>query len=257
MNKTVWKPQKEIAHQFRDINRVTIFSCCFCANLSGTGGELGIRIMKRMLKELDVEVVRAECVLVCCEENVMRQSIRRYRRSLGKSDALVVLSCAGGIKAAFLGKPGIPIICPLNPVGSAVVSHADDPVARGLCTVCGTCVLSYTGGICPVSECPAGTRYGPCKKSGDNPGECVLRPGIDCVWKEIMNRADIEELRKLKQLHLEIEKEEPGDDYGKEAGGKAAHPIVKKKPALDSTRSVLAWFGARIQSIEKLVAIYR
>jgi hypothetical protein len=252
MNKTVWKPQKEIAHQFRDINRVTIFSCCFCANLSGTGGERGIRIMKRMLKDLNVKVVRGECVLVCCEENVMRQSIRRYRRSLAKSDALVVLSCAAGVKSAFLGKPGLPIICPLNPVGSAVVSHADDPVARGVCTVCGTCVISYTGGICPVSECPMGTRYGPCENADDNQGECYMRPGVECVWKEIERRADTEKLGKLKLLHREIEQAAGGGE-----SGKTALPAPRDNPRLASTRSLLAWFGARLQSIEKLVAIYR
>ncbi len=252
MNKTVWKPQKEIAHLFRDVSQVTVLSCCFCANLSGTGGELGIRIMKRMLKDLKVKAVRSECVLVCCEENVMRQAIRRYKRSLARSDALVVLSCAGGVKAAFLGEPGIPVICPLNPVGSAVVSHADDPVARGLCTTCGTCVLAHTAGICPVSECPAGTRYGPCKKSGDDPGECVMRRGIDCVWKEIKKRTDIEGLAELKRLHLQMKK--AGEDG---EAGKTAHPNARDGATLVSTRNTLAWFGARIQSIEKLVAIYR
>ena len=252
MNRTVWKSQKEIAHCFRNVNSVTVFSCIFCANLSGTGGALGIKIMKRILNDLHVKVVKGECVLVCCEENIMRQAIKRYSKAIAKSDALVVLSCAAGVKSAFLGKPDVPIISPLNPAGSAVVSYSDDPVARGICTVCGNCVIAYTGGICPVSECPAGTRYGPCKNANDNHGRCVMRLSEDCVWEEIKKRADIGQLEKLKSLHKELDK--PEKDNQPDTTASAAG---SQSPARASLKSYLAWFGVRIQSIEKLIAIYR
>jgi hypothetical protein len=252
MIKTVWKPRDEIAHSFRGVHSATIFSCTFCANLSGTGGSRGIKIMKRILAELNVNVVRSECVLVCCEENVMRQAMSRYEKAISQSDALVILSCAAGVKAAFLAKQDIRIVNPLNPVGSAVVSHADDPVARGLCTVCGNCVIAYTGGICPVSECPAATKYGPCKKAADMQGKCALRPGKECIWEEIKKRADIKELKKLQRIHREF------DEAAKAAeSGKPVSPPRAEKASVRSLRSNLAWFGARIQSIEKLIAVYR
>ena len=252
MNRTVWKPQEEIAHSFRKGDRVTIFSCVFCANLSGTGGELGIGRMKRLLNDLAVKVVKSECVLVCCEENVMRQSLRRHRKAIARSDALVVLSCAAGVKAAFLGNPGVPIICPLNTVGSAVVSQSRDPVAQGTCSACGSCVITHTAGICPVSQCPAGCKYGPCNRAKDNHGKCYLSPHEDCIWEIIQERADIQYLEQLKRIHRELSKADRSDQ--------PVWPttdVDNDNPALAVLRSRLAWVGAHMPSIERWIALFR
>ena len=252
MHKTVWKPRKEIDFCFKDVKAVTILSCSVCANLSGTGGAVGIKVLKKILDKLNVKVVKSEIVLTCCEENIMRQAIARYRKAISQSDALVVLSCAGGVKSAFLANPAIRVISPLNSAGSVAISQSDNAITRSICTSCGACVIGYTGGICPTAACPAQSKYGPCKNAEDGRTKCFLLPDQDCVWAEIRKRANLEDLKQLALLHQELKKAEKAGTLEL-----VTSPPRSQSPALFRIRNILGWFGARWQSIEKMFAIYR
>jgi hypothetical protein len=252
MHKTVWKPRKEIEHNFKEVKAVTILSCSVCANLSGTGGVTGIKVLKKILDELKVKVVKSEIVLTCCEENIMRQAIDRYQKAISRSDALVVLSCAGGVKSAFLANPAIRVIAPLNSVGSTPITQSDNPISRSICKSCGTCVIGYTGGICPTAECPSKTKYGPCKNAEDGRIKCFVLPDQDCVWVEIRKQGDLAALKQLELLHQELKK---ADQAG--ALDLITSPPKSRRPVLFRIRNTLGWFGARLQSIEKLFALFR
>jgi hypothetical protein len=177
MNKTTWKSVEELKYTLGDARRVSIFSCGVCANLSGTGGSRGRKYLKRELEKDGIEVLCADCVLACCSMEIMKQALRRRKKALGESDALVVISCAGGIKSTYLCEPGLPVIPAADSVGSVPVSRIGDPVANSHCTSCGNCVLAFTGGI------------------------CVVDPSIECIWKEIERRGNTEALKELKRLH--------------------------------------------------------
>ncbi|MCC7348938.1 MAG: methylenetetrahydrofolate reductase C-terminal domain-containing protein [Phycisphaerales bacterium] len=53
------------------------------------------------------------------------------------------------------------------------------------CRMCGQCVLSQTGLVCPMT-CPKGLRNGPC--GGTLHGECEVLPDRPCVWVKIHHR---------------------------------------------------------------------
>lgn len=201
MNKTAWKPAEELRYMLGDARRVALFSCGVCANLSGTGGARGGKLLAGELRRWGIEVACADCVVACCSMEIMSQALRRRRGALRESDALVVLSCAAGVKSAFLCEPGIPIVPAADSVGSVPVSRLDDPVARSRCTNCGRCVIAFTGGICPVSECPSHTKYGPCLRREEADGRCALDPSARCVWEEIERRGDLASLEGLRRLH--------------------------------------------------------
>jgi hypothetical protein len=201
MNKTTWKSVEELKYTLGDARRVSIFSCGVCANLSGTGGSRGRKYLKRELEKDGIEVLCADCVLACCSMEIMKQALRRRKKALGESDALVVISCAGGIKSTYLCEPGLPVIPAADSVGSVPVSRIGDPVANSHCTSCGNCVLAFTGGICPIDACPSHTKYGPCAKYDQADGVCVVDPSIECIWKEIERRGNTEALKELKRLH--------------------------------------------------------
>lgn len=60
--------------------------------------------------------------------------------------------------------------------------------AKGMvfdCRMCGQCVLSQTGLVCPMT-CPKGLRNGPC--GGTLHGECEVYPDRPCVWVRIHHR---------------------------------------------------------------------
>jgi hypothetical protein len=48
------------------------------------------------------------------------------------------------------------------------------------CRMCGQCVLSSTGMVCPMN-CPKTLRNGPCGGVRDN-GNCEVKPDMKCVW---------------------------------------------------------------------------
>jgi len=201
MIKTKWKPEHELEHSLRNFNRVTIFSCGFCASLCDTGGTVGMRAMEAFLNQRGKEVVLAKVVASCCSEEVMRQAVKRHRQSISASDALVLLSCSAGVKSAYLVGVGIPIIGALDTIGNTPITRQVGVLAENICATCGQCVLSYTGGICPVSGCPLHLKYGPCERFNEGDGICVVDTLRHCVWREIVRAADLEELAKLQEFH--------------------------------------------------------
>jgi hypothetical protein len=138
---------------------------------------------------------------------------RRIRPIASKIDALVVVSCPGGVKSANLCNPGVPVIAACDSLGSNPQFPRGDTrtglVLSPSATICtdGYCVLSYTAGICPVSECPRKTRYGPCPDFPDNSDRwCVIDPERSCVWKvigeEVARRGEnLEILEDVERMH--------------------------------------------------------
>jgi len=199
--KTEWKSEREIEYLLRDAGKVSVLSCGGCASLLGTGGKRGLRIARRLVKALGKEVVFADRVIACCWTHAVRQVIKANAKRISDSDVLIVLSCGAGVKSAWLSEPGVPVITLLDTTGSVPITDEVDPVARSVCTACGHCVIGYTGGICPLSECPAKKKYEPCEQAPKDGGQCVLDPARLCVWHEIAKRGDLAALKELRQLH--------------------------------------------------------
>jgi len=239
MNKSGWKSAEEIRYSLGDAKRVSIFACTVCANLSYTGGIEGLRFLKGLLKEWGIEIATAKCVTACCAEEIMKQAVKMHRDAISSSDALVVISCAAGVKSAYLSRPGIPVIAAADSVGSVPVSRQDDLVAHSNCTSCGHCVITFTGGICPLSECASQKKYEPCSRYSEVDGRCVVDLDRDCVWKEIERRGDLAALKELSRIH---------EDRGEE---RLSLPQRKASPAF--LRSISGWMVARARWFGRLV----
>lgn len=252
MNKTQWKSIEEIEYITGPYKKLTLLSCSLCANLSGTGGDLGITVMDDLLSGYGKKVVASGCVLACCEENIMQQAMIRYGRAISNSDALMVLSCAAGVKAAFLCEPDIPVISPLDPVGSVAVTQQRSPVADSVCTMCGSCVINYTGGICPVYACPAKSKYRPCINAPETGEKCVVNTDRICIWQEIKRQGNMEGLRKLDELQRGMTRRIPYT-----AKGITGFTSDRDKPGLPQVRRCLGWLGARSRLLAKVIAVYR
>ena len=223
MIKTKWKPKDEIRYSLKNAKKISILSCGACANLCDTGGTIGMNFLKDLLKEWGKEVVFSRCIIVCCSDETMKQTLRINRGPIFRSNALVIISCAAGVKSAYMCEPGIPVVAVLDTVGTIPITRQDNPVARSICTSCGHCVITYTGGICPLSECPAKQKYEPCKEAPKNGTQCAVNPHQNCVWKEIAKRGDLTALKELRQIH----KAEEGKRLSPTAG-KASPPFLRK-----------------------------
>lgn len=244
MNKTIWKPESEINNILDGYASVGIISCGTCANLSGTGGRTGIEILKKYLTARNKQVKMTRVILACCPEEIMRQTLKTDKNLLKNCEALIVLSCAAGIKSANSCKPGLPLISLLDSVGSAAVSCSDPVLARSLCRSCGHCVLTYTAGICPLSECPAKSKYGPCKSFSESNLKCTILPQTDCVWHIIRERSDkFHLLPSLKILHEMNE-------------ARNEHWLPKTRESVFWNK-FFAWFAVHIQRLERVIRLFR
>ncbi|MBI9075789.1 MAG: methylenetetrahydrofolate reductase C-terminal domain-containing protein [Desulfatibacillum sp.] len=202
MVKSEWKPEEEIRLALEGKERIAVISCAVCANLSGTGGNQGLKTMKGLAKKWGKKVVVSQCVVACCSREIMEHAKRVHLDPVAeKCDALVMLSCSGGVKSAFIAQPDMPVVAALDSMGSAVVTRKPNLIAESLCIGCGQCVLSYTGGICPMSKCPAKRRYSPCSKQPVGTDQCAVDSTRKCVWKEIEKRGDMEALKALGERH--------------------------------------------------------
>ncbi|MBU4174598.1 MAG: methylenetetrahydrofolate reductase C-terminal domain-containing protein [Actinobacteria bacterium] len=213
MFRTEYKSADEIKFSMRNYERIGILSCSVCANLSDTGGKKGLELMKGLCEEWGKDVT-GFLVFGACVGSLMEYTMSKYIEPIrSRLDALLVISCAGGIKASNLYSPGLPIVAACDSFGSMPLtprggSH-DSLVVDALCPICddGHCVISYTAGICPVTECPLESRYGFCEnppKAGSR--KCTQDPGRNCVWVEIGEEAgkrgvDIKVLQELKLIH--------------------------------------------------------
>ncbi len=202
MQHTIWKSAAEIRFSLEPFRRIAIFSCGACANLSGTGGHEGLNIIKGQLEDWDKEVVAAEVIIACCVKEIMRQALLEAAIDKNNCDAVVVLSCGGGVKCVALCQPQIPIIPVCDTIGSSpITSENDSYIIDSPCKGCGTCILGLTGGICPVSYCPLNRINGPCAKAPATLGPCAVRPDRQCIWRIIEhNGTDLESVAELIRL---------------------------------------------------------
>lgn len=237
MIKTKWKPDHELEHSLNCFNRVSILSCGLCASLCDTGGTIGMRAMEAFLRQRGKTVILAKIVLSCCSEEIMRQAVKRHHRSISKSDALVILACGAGVKSAHMVGVDVPIIGALDTIGNTPITRQTGVLAESICTTCGQCVVSYTGGICPVAECPLHLKYGPCERFDETDEPCVVDTLRCCVWKEISRRVNMGELAKLQEVH--------------KSKYRGVSTILASSRAHSWVRRASGWLMARLGWLEK------
>jgi len=217
------KSAEELKYTIGKGKRIGILSCGACANLCDVGGVRGMNFIKAQVEEWGNTVVAARTIVACCPVPIMGAAQKTLLQR-SKIDVLVIISCAAGVKSAFMCNPGIPIVAACDTVGAACLVNTDNPiddfVANSLCTSCGHCVIPYTFGICPLATCPSKSLYGPCSKAPEEGEKCGVDSSIDCVWKEVERRgADLAALNELKKMHKEGDQNRIPSLNGKSSGG--------------------------------------
>lgn len=201
MVKTKWKPESEIKYLLKNKNKVSILSCDCCAKEYGTGGIQGIEVLKTLMDKWNKKVLFSDVVFTLCIEDLTRHAIETNQEYILKSDALVLASCASGIKTAYLCRPHVPLAGVLDTLGCGLLTQKDNTITHTLCTGCKQCVINYTDGICPVAICPAQKKYGPCRNAPKSNRKCSIDPETDCIWSEIIRKGDMSSLATLSLLH--------------------------------------------------------
>ncbi len=230
MNHNFLKSLEEIELIMDGHQKLVMFTCVACVARSGAGGYHGMKQMHDVLTKMGKEIVYENTATAPCIETLSVPFVKKYRDKIDQADAVVALTCTGGMQMFTHLIPDKPVLCPVDMEGSKMMQlnpskrdYYSDLVVNGNCISCEHCVMAYTAGICPITSCPLGDEvlYGPCENAPEEGDTCAVDPDHKCVWVEIKKRSwDLESLKGLKEIH---EKNYPRvESFGGEYAAKPA-----------------------------------
>jgi len=179
------KPMEEIIEDIKNHDKVLILGCNECVTVCEAGGKKEVGILASALRmyflnqgkemKIDEETLERQCDHEYLEE--IRNIIDQY-------DAVVSIACGVGVQFMAEKYHAMPVYPGVNTCFMGATEE------RGLwterCQGCGQCILSRTGGICPVSRCAKRVMNGPC--GGSSKGMCEINKELVCAWQLIVER---------------------------------------------------------------------
>lgn len=179
------KPLDEIMEMLKGYKKVLTVGCGTCVSVCLAGGEKEVEVLNA---ELDMARKLADNAIEIHGYTVERQCDREYLAELDDKvadyDALLSMACGVGIQFLAERFPETPVFPAVDTSGLAVNQAVGWYEER--CRSCQSCVLGWTGGICPVTMCAKGLYNGPC--GGTNKGKCEISQEQPCAWFMIYER---------------------------------------------------------------------
>jgi len=158
MHATIQKPIEEILKYFKPEEKVFVVGCDNCAAKCHSGGIPETREMANRLKKRGVEVI-AWCVpqpagvSLCKLANTKRALPEEYGKQTKDADSFLILSCGQGVHTVMDATQGGMVHPGCDTIfGGETVS--DDFITE-FCSLCGDCIVDYTGGLWPVTNSKA------------------------------------------------------------------------------------------------------
>ncbi|HDG97508.1 MAG TPA: hypothetical protein ENG73_04980 [Desulfobacterales bacterium] len=193
------KPIKEIWEMVKDFDKVLVIGCKGCVTVCNVGGAKEVGVLASLLRIAankngkTMEVGEATLERQCDPEY-----IEEVKDIIGEYDAVVSIAC--GVGPQFLSEryPQARVFPGLNTkfMGGAV----EHGVWAERCAGCGTCVIHYFGGLCPIARCSKSLLNGPC--GGSSGGKCEISKEVDCIWdlivRKLMEQGRLDELRQFR-----------------------------------------------------------
>lgn len=211
------KPMEEIIASVRGYQNIWIVGCGSCVSVCLSGGEreagmLALELSAKVHHQGDPPIVTVDTILRQCELDI----IQTYHPVPEGTDAVLSLACGAGVQTLAQALEPLPVLPALN---TTFLGASFEPGSwREMCVGCGDCLLTHTGGICPVARCSKSLLNGPC--GGTSGRSCEVNPDIPCAWVQI-----IERLTKQNKLEQLCEINEPRD--WRPAGG--AGPRTRRR----------------------------
>jgi len=179
------KPIEEIIEDIKPYERILILGCNECVTVCEAGGKKEVGILASALRMYFLSQGRDVTI---DEKTLERQCDHEYleelRADIDKYDAVVSLACGVGVQFMAETYFTTPVFPGVNTCFMGVTEERGRWSER--CQGCGQCILSRTGGICPVSRCAKRLMNGPC--GGSSNGKCEINKEVICAWQLIIER---------------------------------------------------------------------
>jgi len=196
---TELKPIQDIIDSLKSYSKIFLVGCGECATTCKTGGEPEVLKMKRDLEASGKTVVGFCIPSAPCVAAKLKTELAKNMPVLRQAEAVLVLSCGLGTQSfKDNDRFGLAVFPACDSIFGAVMDAKGDFYEK--CSLCGECVLSVTGGICPITLCAKGLLNGPC--GGMNKGKCEVDKEKDCAWvliyKELEKRKGLDSLKEIR-----------------------------------------------------------
>ncbi|HDR15687.1 MAG TPA: hypothetical protein ENN79_09460 [Desulfobacteraceae bacterium] len=192
------KPLSEIVEMVKNAGRVLVVGCKGCVTVCNVGGAKEAAVLASALRVAR----RDDKSFIADSHTLERQCDPEYISELEgiveSYDAVVSLACGVGPQFISERYPSIRVFPGVNTrfMGGAI----EHGVWSERCAGCGTCVVHYFGGLCPIARCSKSLMNGPC--GGSTNGKCEISKDVDCIWdlivKKMMEQQRIDELIEFK-----------------------------------------------------------
>ena len=179
------KPFEELKTMLKDYKKVLNVGCGTCVAVCLAGGEKEVDVLNA---ELDMARKLDDNPIELGAKTVERQCDMEYLEALddivGEYDAILSMACGVGIQFLAERYPDTPVFPGVDTSGMSANRAVGWYEER--CRSCESCVLGWTGGICPVTMCAKGLYNGP--YGGTNNGNCEISDDQPCAWFRIYER---------------------------------------------------------------------
>ncbi len=179
------KPLEEILEMIKDADKIMLVGCKGCVTVCNVGGTKEVGILASTLKiarqkegrplEVDEKTLERQCD---------PEYVEQLRKSVDQYDAVISMACGVGPQFLSEAYPQQRFLPAVNTTffGGAV-QHG---IWSERCAGCGTCVIHFFDGLCPVARCSKSLLHGPC--GGSSGGKCEISKEVDCVWDMIVRK---------------------------------------------------------------------
>jgi ferredoxin len=177
------KPLTEITKALAGFHRLFLVGCAKCATVCKSGGEEEVFRLQECLTAAGHEVTGSVIIDETCHILRSQRELRGKREMVAEANAILVLACGAGVQAVASAGPK-PTIAGTDTLFLGNIRRFGQFEER--CSLCGSCLLNVTGGICPVTLCAKGILNGPC--GGMDDGQCEVDRQRECAWCLIHKR---------------------------------------------------------------------
>jgi len=189
------KSLADINEMIKSFRKIFIVGCGECVSVCLTGGQKQVELLSSALRisgrnDKEKRILKGKTISRQCEPKFLEQ----INKDIEESDAVLSMACGAGVQTLSEKFRKIPVFPAMDTKFIGVSDEAGNFIE--MCSACGDCILSLTGGICPVTRCPKGLLNGPC--GGSKNGKCEANPETPCAWLLIYEK--MKELNKLEEL---------------------------------------------------------
>lgn len=179
------KPIAEILEMIEDCKKVLIIGCKGCVTVCNVGGTKEVQILA---SELKIARKKAGNPVEVDEKTLERQCdpeyIAQVKDAIKDYDAVISMACGVGPQFLSEAYPEQRFFPAVNTTSfGGALGHG---IWTERCAGCGTCVIHYYDGMCPVARCSKSLLNGPC--GGSAQGKCEISKEVDCIWDMIVRK---------------------------------------------------------------------